>query len=253
MNKLKRWASNTSTKTVETASSVDSDNAEEDDAFNPDSSVGSSSSRTRRGISGGLHPQQAVEPSPSAGSPDKLRLSLLQASTTITPGSTIQGHVDLPTLKDCKNLHVILTGKCACTIMGKMRFQAAIGVNSLGGAGYGYGGAAPLTLRESHSFLNIDQTVWDGEDGSAAGAEAEKPSSTFKAPDINSRKRFEFDIDVPRMKQCTCPAVTYSIPPSIDLRRFDPSVGAMDASTIEVKYSISAVLDRKGLLKRKQK
>lgn len=247
MNKLKRWTSNTSTKTAATASSVDSE--EDGNAVGiPEEGHASSSNAAL----------QQVEPSPSAGSPDKLRLSLLQPNKTINPGSTIQGHIDLPTLKDCKSLHVVLTGKCSCTIMGKMRFQAALGVNSLG---YGYaGGAAPLTFRESHQFLNVNQTVWDAEDpmsGGSSSSMAEKPSLTSRESSSsinnNKRTRFEFSVDVPKMKQCTCPAVTYAIPPSVDLRHFDPSVGAMDASTIEVKYSISAVLDRKGLLKRKQK
>lgn len=242
MNALKRWRSDTSTKTAATASSVDSGDDEDANAGPVASSSNAASTAAPSG------------PSPSAGSPDKLRLSLLQPSSIINPGSTIQGHVDVASLKDCKSLHVILSGKCACTIMGKMRFQAALGVNSLGGAGYG--GAAPITFRESHSFLNNDKTIWSADDPASASKAESQHNSAKKDSTTSSnfeKQRFEFSLDVPRIKQCTCPAVTYALPPSVDLRHFDPSMGAIDTSTIEVKYSISAVLDRKGLLRRKQK
>lgn len=241
MNTLKRWKSNTSTKTAATASSINSDNDDAPPSIPEESEAGPSSAPS------------GIEPSPSAGSADKFRLSLLQPSRTVTPGTTIQGHIDIVSLKDCKSLHVILTGKCGCMIMGKMRYQAAIGVNALGGGGYG--GAAPITFRESHCFLNVTQLIWDAEDPDGAivaRSPTEKPSPSI-APASYGKRRFEFAIDVPKMKQCTCSAVTYALPPSVDLRHFDPSAGAIDTSTIEVKYSISAILDRKGFLKRKQK
>lgn len=239
MNTLKRWKSSTSTKTAATASSVDSD-----DAFQhgtpEDAEAGPSS------LPAGL------EPSPAAGSADKLRLSLLQQSRIVNPGDTLQGRVEVASLKDCKSLKIAVTGKCGCMIMGKMRYQAAIGVNALGGSGYG--GAAPVTFRETHSFLTIDKLIWDAEDpdnvDSVANSSMEKQPHTSSSI---SKQVFQFSIGLPKMKQCTCPAVTYALPPSVDLRHFDRDVGAIDTSTIEVKYSISATLDKKGFLKRKQK
>lgn len=244
MNTLKRWKSNTSSKTAATVSSVDSDDHNGVHQGIPEESEAGPSSYP-------VTPA-GVEPSPSAGSADKLRLFLLQPSKTVNQGSTLQGHVDVASLKDCKSLRVVLTGKCGCMIMGKMRYQAAIGVNALGGAGYG--GAAPVTFRETHSFLNVDKLIWDSEDpdSSVANSQMEK-QMLHLGSSRTGKERFEFSIDLPKMKQCTCPAVTYAIPPSVDLRHFDPGVGAIDTSTIEVKYSISAILDRKGFLKRKQK
>jgi len=246
MNTLKRWKSNTSSKTAATVSSVDSDDYNGlHQGIPEDNEAGPSSFPVTHG---------GVEPSPSAGSADKIRLSLLQPSKIVNPGTKLQGHVDVSSLKDCKSLRVVLTGKCGCMIMGKMRYQAAIGVNALGGGGYG--GAAPVTFRETHSFLNVDKLIWDSEDPdssiSVANPQMEKRVS-HPGTSRTGKERFEFSIDLPKMKQCPCPAVTYAIPPSVDLRHFDPGVGAIDTSTIEVKYSISAILDRKGFLKRKQK
>lgn len=239
MNTLKRWKSNVSTKTAATASS------DEDESAKRDNIPEESSDAPTAGPSSLSVPPDGIEPSPSAGSAEKLRLSLLQQSKVVNPGTTIEGHVDVGTLKDCKDLRVVITGKASCTIYGKMRYQAAVGVNAL--ASGGYGGAAPVTFRESHTFLTVSEPLWDG--GEAVGAE--KPTSN--AGSSNGKQRFDFSIQLPKMKQCTCPAVTYAIPPSVDLRHFDPNVGAIDTSTIEVKYSVSAILDRKGFLKRKQK
>jgi hypothetical protein len=249
MNTLKKWKSNTSTKTSGTSASTVTATSSDGKVDGIPEEYEPPQASTSRG-SGGLS-DVAIEPSPSAGSPDKLRLSLLQRSSTITPGTVLQGQVDVGSLKDCKTLRLQLTGKCACTIMGKMRYQAAIGVQSFGGAGFG--GAAPITFRESHTFLNVEQVLWNIDEPEIVhqSAGGEKPSSSSSIQD--GKIRFDITMTVPSIKMCQCEAVTYALPPSIDLRHFSPDAGIIDTSTIEVKYSLAAVLERKGFLKRKQK
>lgn len=260
MNTLKRWKSNTSAKSVATINTVSSqadtsDNGGEadipeeegdgaDGARTNDSNYASTSTLPSS-------PTYAAKDHKPFASSGGLRLTLLSPTTkTLNPGVTIQGIIDVNSLKDCKDLKLVLTGKAAYMIMGKMRYQAALGVNALGGAGYA--GAAPLTMRESHTFLQTEIPIWLP-DNPTNYKSIHQPQGTGHDNKDSSVLRFEFSIDLPRVKKCTCEAATYALPPTIDLRRFEASGAIVDRSTVEIKYSLSAILDRKGLLKRKQK
>lgn len=160
----------------------------------------------------------------------------------VTPGSTLSGHIlvhSAKELRDAKLLKVVLTGKCGATVLGRGRWQA--GIVASGISSTGPGSAVPIQYREVHTFLRSEKLLWNPDDTPLGSANKE-----------GDQLRFDFNIDIPRLKQCTCPAKSYVLPPTSDLRNGEDG-RVLDRSTIEVFYSASAILERSGILRRNAK
>ena len=161
-----------------------------------------------------------VEPSSSSSGETK--------EVFITPGCKISGTVTASSLKAGKSLRVALTGKCATNIMGNV----GVGPHAMGRVASG--SAVPVTYREIHCFLRTEVVLWT-EDQAVV------------------KDEFTFAIDVPRIKQCICPAATYTLPPTCSMRNAAKDAYLMDRSTVEITYAIAVLLERKGFFKRDAK
>ena len=166
----------------------------------------------------------------------------------VHPDSEISGSVYVASeeaLRNAKSIKVVLTGKASATVLGKGRWQSGIAAQALGAGGPA--SAVPIIYREVHTFLRSEKVLYTDSDGSDAG---EPPGGSSKLSSEVGALKFDFTIDIPRIKRCTCPAKSYILPPSVDLRNADDVDKQLDRSTIEVNYSISAIMERKGMLKR---
>ena len=234
MNALKRWTSKDSTRS--TASTADSNGADDgDDAleaiFDVEPSGSASASTAGVTIS-------------SSRSSNRVTLKLARPNLTITGGTTLEGSLSVPAdlMRDAKLITLTFLGTIGMTIMGSQRYQAASAISVLGG-GVSAASAVPITFRETHAIVEVPLVLWQQAQGEGG--------SSGKGAFSGSSATFSFSLDVPRTKQCTCPAASWNLPPTADLRHPAPGQEAiMDRSAAEIAYCIKVKVERNGRLKR---
>jgi hypothetical protein len=232
MNALKRWTSKDSTKS--TASTAGSNGADDgDDALEAILDEEPSGSTSTAGVS-----------ISSSRSSNRVTLKLARQDLTITGGTTLEGTLSVPAdlMRDAKLITLTFLGTIGMTIMGSQRYQAASAISVLGG-GVSAASAVPITFRETHAIVEVPLVLWQQAQGEGG--------SSGKGAFSGSSATFSFSLDVPRTKQCTCPAASWNLPPTADLRHPAPGQEAiMDRSAAEIAYCLKVKVERNGRLKR---
>lgn len=180
----------------------------------------------------------AREGSHLTASSGKLRVTLRQATATVTLGSVLEGEIRIDNIAGCRALKIGLHGEAGATVMGRSKYEG-IGVQAALSGGIGSVSAAPLTYRETHTFLETQEVLWqqnEGEDKTTP----EDTAGPLTVP---------FSLDVPLNRTCTCEGPLPRLPPTTDLRN-TTSDGISDRSTTEIVYNLRIRLERHGKLKR---
>ena len=107
----------------------------------------------------------------------------------------------------------------------------------------GQGTPAATNYREIHSFLKTEKIIW------SAGSEESSGKSSHTS---DGEAEFPFDVDVPREKQCKCPASSQGLPVSCNTSK-GPAIPPYDTSAIEVAYALTITVQKTGFLQRDAK
>lgn len=166
----------------------------------------------------------------------------------LMPGGKLSGRIQVDGLsRSCRSISITLEGRYTAAIMGKGRWAAGLSANSQGTVGPG--AAVTPKYQETHCFLALHQTLW-----STVTAEASSSGTKARSADLASAHTADlpFEIELPRNRQCTCEAVSHTLPVSCDVTK-GTAIPPYDTSGIVVAYTLTSTVERTGLLHRNLK